>query len=175
MISQPMNRAAGYRPDHQGVHPEGEQPDKGEEAGEHRLDRGNHMLVTMFGHSGAVRGQTGNIMVSLGLAPVVVAHTVYEDHEDGDRHEEEGNRSQRVDHHPDLESLTVQRQPVQPGAKGMLCQMFSAHRLEEDHHTPNKGKRRSPHTDDPTGFVAAVGKQHDDEESQQRRYRKQPE
>ena len=115
---------------HQGVHPESEQTDKGEEAGEHRLDRGDHMLVTVFAHSGAMRGQTVHVMVAFGLAPVVVADTVNEDHQDGDRDEEERDRRQRVNHHPDLEEHHRSAAASPAGSQRDARQMFSAHRLD---------------------------------------------
>ena len=125
--------------DHQGIHPKCEQADEGEKSGIHRLYGGDSTLFSFMLHSCTVRRKTGNVMVTLRLAEVVVADAVDENHQHSPGHEEQGDGRERVDENTNLEESLTQRQPVNHRFKGMFSQVFFLQGLPEDEHRAKPG------------------------------------
>ena len=129
----------------------------------------------MFFDRRAMRGQSHVIVVAFGLAEVMVAHTVEEDHENRDCHEEQDRSGRRVDEHANPEPGVAGRQPVDRRFEGVFTQMFHAQSPHKNNHAHQPREERRTDADRMAQRLAAVREQHDQKECQDRRERDQPE
>jgi hypothetical protein len=87
----------------------------------------------------AMRGQTWTIVISLGLAIVMVANTVNEDHQHGPCHKEQGHCGEWVNLNTDLEPAITRWHPGDRCSKWVQTQVFRSRGVGKDHHTCRPG------------------------------------
>ena len=73
-----------------------------------------------------MRRQTFLVVVAFRLAPVMVANAVNKNHQDCPADEEQGNRRQRINHHPDFKGTFVERQPFNRRLERVLTEMLGS-------------------------------------------------
>src|SRR5690606_16398145 len=87
-----------------------------------------------------MRRQALLIMITPGLAEVVIADTVEEDHQHGPGHKKQDHSRERIHYHTDPKHTVPGRQPGYRMFKGILAEMFYAQRADEHDHAAQPGE-----------------------------------